>query len=202
MLEDVEVNIPEYFRFMAEYAGPMALKLSQRLHGKPDCFDYDEHAAIDCPAFINEKLADMQEYVPDVVEAINSLGRSVSEYEILNAFEDIDRACDPILTSMDEVKCALFEDVEEAKPLLLNVMGRVIQDVALMLQQLHQAVLTPEHCIEDYEDSLVMDLTVEFRIDEEMAALEAWANRQNRTSGGGWGGLLGAFGLGWWMASD
>ena len=120
----------------------------------------------------------------------------------MNALEDIDRACDPILTSMDEVKCALFEDVEEAKPLLLYVMGRVIQDVALMLQQLQQAVLTPEHFIEGYEDSLVMDLTVEFSIDEEMAALEVWANRQSRTSGGGWGGLLAAFGLGWWMASD
>jgi len=94
MLEDVEIIIPEHFQFMAEYAGPMALKLSQRLHGKPDCYDYDEHAAIDCPGFINEKLADMQEYVPDVVEAINSLSRSVSEYEIMNAFDDIDRACD------------------------------------------------------------------------------------------------------------
>jgi len=81
-------------------------------------------------------------------------------------------------------------------------MGRVIQDVALMLQQLQQTVLTPEHFIEGYEDSLVMDLTVEFSIDEEMAALEAWANRQSLTSGGGWGGLLAAFGLGWWMASD
>lgn len=60
MLEQVEVHIPEHFRFLAEYAGPMALKLSQRFHGKPDCYDYDEHAAIDCPAFINEKLADMQ----------------------------------------------------------------------------------------------------------------------------------------------
>jgi hypothetical protein len=96
----------------------------------------------------------------------------------------------------------LFEDVEEAKPLLLNVMGRVIQDVALMLQQLQQTVLTPEHFIEGYEDSLVMDLTVEFSIDEEMAALEAWANRRSRTSSGDWRGLLVAFGLGWWMASD
>lgn len=202
MLEDVEIIIPEHFRFMADYAGPMALKLSQRLHGKPDCYDYDEHAAVDCPGFINAKLGDMQEYVPDVVEAINSLGRSISEYEIINAFEDIDRACDPILTSMDEVKCALFEDVEEAKPLLLNAMERVIQDVALMLQRLQQAALTPEHFIESYEDSLVIDLTVELHVDEEMAVLEAWANRQSRSSGGGWGSLLAAFGLGWWMSGD
>lgn len=120
----------------------------------------------------------------------------------MNAFEDIDRACDPILTSMDEVKCALFGDMEEAKPLLRNVMGRIIQDVALMLQQLQQAVLTPEHFIEGYEDSLMMDLTVEFRVDEEIAALEGWAHRQSRLSGEGWGGLLAAFSLGWWLSGD
>jgi len=100
MVEDIEVVIPDHFRLMAEYAGPMALKISQRLHCKPDCYDYDEHAAIDCPAFINEKLADMQEYVPDVVKAINSLGKSGSEYEIMDAFENIDQACKPLLTSM------------------------------------------------------------------------------------------------------
>jgi len=59
MLNDVEIIIPEHFRFMAEYAGPMALKLSQRLHGKPYCLTKTTHG-INCPSFISVKISEMK----------------------------------------------------------------------------------------------------------------------------------------------
>jgi len=202
MTTEIEYTIPEEFQMMAALAGPLALRLFQRLHGKPDCHDFDEHAAIDCPDFINEKLGDMQEYVPEVTFAINQLPGCTSEYEIENALEDLEAALRHILDSMDEVKCARFDGAEEAKPLLLAAMSRVVQDTALMLQTLHQAVMNPEQFSNGTEGNVVIDLSIEFRVDEEMAAIEAWANRQSRASRDGWGTLLTVFGLGWWLGND
>lgn len=69
----------------------------------------------------------MQEYIPDEAEAINSLGKSVSEYEIMHTFEDLDRAGQMRL-------CRVWRGRDHASSAQYH--GRVIQNVALMLQQL------------------------------------------------------------------
>lgn len=96
---------------------------------------------------------------------------------------------------MDEVKCSPLDGMLEGKPLLLNMMGRIVQDSLSQLQKLNQIVMNPELS----NGRSVIDLTLTLEVDEEAAAFEVWCNRYKRAnrSGLGFGSMLAGFGLGW-----
>lgn len=202
MNQAINYQIPDHYEHMARLAGPMALRVAKRLYEKlPTCRAYGD-LTLGCPELISRKLADLQELVPEVNDAVNHLALCTREKDVVDAMVNLEFALDCILDSLDEVKAFGFEEITEVKILLQAVMVRPVQDTALMLQALNQIVMQPEQYTDIHDDNAVFDLTITFDLEEEMRALEAWVNKQHRTSGGGWGTLLGAFALGWWMGSD
>ena len=194
MSEEIEYIIPEEYLLMGKLAGPLAMALSERLHGKPDCDLVDAYYGTDYEWFINDKLNDLQMFAPQLVDAVNDLGRCVIVEDVEPALEGVRSVLESILDSMDEVKCSPLDGMIEGKPLLLNMMGRVVQDALTQLQKLNQIVMNPELS----NGRSVVDLTVTIEVEEEAAAFEAWCNRYKKAkSGFGLGSLLAGFGLGW-----
>ena len=74
------------------------------------------------------------------------------------AMADLETTLKPILFSIDEVKCAGFDRHKEARPLLVCVMGKIVQDTVLVLQGLHMAVLHPELFIRSRDQNMTIDL--------------------------------------------
>jgi hypothetical protein len=194
MSEEIEYIIPEEFRLMGKLAGQMVMELSERLHGKPDCDLVDAYYGTDYEWFINDKLDDLQVFAPWLVEAVNDLGRCTMPEDVEPALKGVQSVLESILDSMDEVKCSPLDGMLEGKPLLLNMMGRIVQDVLSQLQMLNQIVMNPELS----NGRSVIDLTVTLEVEEEAAAFEAWCNRYKKAkSGFGFGSVLAGFGLGW-----
>ena len=198
-MNDTEYIIPEQFKLMGQLAGPISMVLSQRLHGKPDCNLVSTYLGTDYESFINAKMDDMQLFVPRLTDAVNDLGRCVLNDEVEPALDNVENVLNDILDSMDEVKCSPLQGMGEGKPLLLNLMGRVVQDTITQLQTLNQIVANPELS----EGRAVIDLSVTYRVDDEMEAFEAWCNRfKKANSGFRWTSLLAGFGLGWWLMGN
>jgi hypothetical protein len=203
MDDDVDIFIAEEYRTMAAFAGPLAGRISRRLHGRPDCFEYDVKTVSDCPGFIDGMLERLRENASEVAAALNRLGGTVDDVAIELVMDDLEHALSEILDSVDEVKCAELEGAEEAGPLLVAVQQRVVRDVLRVLQTLVDAVNHPERFMDASGEDVELDLFLELDVSAEMAALETWAERQQQTRPGfGWGGVLAAFGLGWWLGRD
>ena len=130
-MSEIEYLIPEHFVLMGQLAGPMALKLSRRLNGKPDCHHVNAYHGSDYVGFINDKLDDMKRLVPPLADAVNDLGHCVIEEDVEPALNDVQDALENILDSMDEVKCSPWVGMAKGKRLLLNLMGRVVQDTIM-----------------------------------------------------------------------
>ena len=195
-MSKIEYLIPEHFVLMGQLAGPMALKLSRRLHETPDCCLINAYHGSNYIGFINDKLNDMKRLVPPLADTVNCLGCCVIEEDVEPALNDVQGALENILDSMDEVKCSPWVGMAEGKRLLLNLMGRAVQDTITQLQTLSQIVSNPELS----EGRSVIDLTVTYRVDEEMAAFETWWKRYRRANWFGLGKLgpvLACLGLGW-----
>lgn len=99
MSEDIEYIIPEEFKLMGQLAGPLAMKLSERLHGKPDCSLVNAYFGTDYEWFINEKLDDIQMFAPQLVDAVNDLGRCVIPEDLEPALHGANPFWNPFSTA-------------------------------------------------------------------------------------------------------
>lgn len=206
--------------FMGELAGPLALKLALRCHGKPQNAVGKVHSEDDYPFFIHNILNMMEECLPAVAEAMNRLGRCVSKSDVETAMQGLEVVIAPVLDFMDTIKSSNFIGIKEVKPLLLNAIGRPVQDVIVALQTISTAVSHPYIVSDEVIPDMELKIRVKLDIEEEMDALKSWITRQNDheneldearsqvgdtvvvNRGFGWGSLLGAFALGWWVGDD
>ena len=154
----------------------------------------------DCPALVLDKLSDVEEFVPYILDALADLTDASSQDELAFALEDLREAMGGLLDSMEGVKATRFDDYESVKPLLLDAMSRVVKDVVALINALEKALHESRDA--SSRDESVIDFQFFVELKPEIDALEEWARTSGDLSHAGWRTLMTAFGRPWRFDQD